>query len=86
MVTVAELDRMEQINIKDVDKNTLVDIQTVKIDPLQSSLDRMENYLAQIKNPYCFLCDNSIVKVRFQPNAAELTTRLKNYFIGLKTE
>ena len=86
MVTVAELDRMEHINIKDVDKNTLVDIQTVKIDPLQSSLDRMENYLAQIKNPYCFLCDNSIVKVRFQPDGAELTTRLKNYFIGLKKE
>lgn len=86
MITIAELDRMEQINIKDVDKNTLVDIQTVKIDPLQSALERMENYLSQIKNPYCFLCDNSIVKVRFQPDGAELTTRLKNYFIGQKTE
>lgn len=84
MFSVAELDKMEQIKIEEADRSTLVNIQTIKVDTLQSTLERMEHYLEQIKNPYCFLCDGSVVKIRFAQNGTELKSRLENYFVDMK--
>jgi len=84
LLTIAELDRMSQIEIDKADRTKLVDIQTIKIDPLQSAVQRMESYLEQIKNPYLFLCGDTAVRVRFEPDEKALTNRLKNYFISIK--
>jgi len=83
-LTIAELDQMNQTDIKKIDREKLVDIQTIKIDPLQSAAQRMESYLKQIKNPYCFLCGDTAVRVRFEQNGTDLTHRLKNYYISMK--
>jgi len=83
-LTIAELDQMNQTDIKKIDREKLVDIQTIKIDPLQSAAQRMESYLKQIKNPYCFLCGDTAVRVRFEQNGPDLTHRLKNYYISMK--
>lgn len=83
-MTIAELDQMNQTDIKKIDREKLVDIQTIKIDPLQSAAQRMESYLKQIKNPYCFLCGDTAVRVRFEQNGTDLTYRLKNYYISMK--
>lgn len=83
-MTIAELDQMNQTDIKKIDREKLVDIQTIKIDPLQSAAQRMESYLKQIKNPYCFLCGDTAVRVRFEQNGTDLTHRLKNYYISMK--
>jgi len=84
LLTIAELDQMNQTDIKKIDREKLVDIQTIKIDPLQSAAQRMESYLKQIKNPYCFLCGDTAVRVRFEQNGTDLTHRLKNYYISMK--
>jgi len=84
LLTIAELDQMNQTDIKKIDREKLVDIQTIKIDPLQSAAQRMESYLKQIKNPYCFLCGDTAVRVRFEQNGPDLTHRLKNYYISMK--
>lgn len=80
---IAELDQMSQMEMKEVDKTELVDIQTVRIDPLQSAAKRMESYLEQIKNPYCFLCSGSVVRVRFE-DSTDLTNKLENFYIRMK--
>jgi len=84
LLTIAELDQMNQTDIKKIDREILVDIQTIKIDPLQYAAQRMESYLNQIKNPYCFLCGDTAVRVRFEQNGTDLTHRLKNYYISMK--
>lgn len=83
-MTIAELDQMSQIEIDKADRVKLVDIQTIKVNPLQSAVQRMENYLEQIKNPYLFLCGDTVVRVRFEQNDKDLTHRLKNYYISIK--
>lgn len=86
MPKLEELKQMGQIEIDKVDRASLVDIQTVEIDSSLSVDKRMEEYLAQIKNPYCFLCDNSIVKMRFDENGGKLSEKIKNYFINTKRD
>lgn len=85
MLTIAELDRMGQIGIDNADRTKLVDITKIKIDHLQSPIQRMESYLERVKNPYLFLCGDTAVRVRFDPEGKDLTHRLKNHFVSLKT-
>lgn len=63
-----ELERMKNTDIRTVDKSTLVDIETVKINPYDSPEKKMLDYIKQVKNPYCFLCKGYAVKLEFANN------------------
>ncbi|MDK2935701.1 MAG: hypothetical protein PWQ06_2547 [Anaerophaga sp.] len=84
MLNLQELAELSQIDIANTDKNKLVDINTVSVDTSLSGVERMINYLEQVKNPYCFRCGDTTVRLRFESNGSELSSRLRNYFIGLK--
>ena len=50
-------------------------------------LAKFERILEQIKNPYCFLCGETPVKIQFAPKdteKADLGEKLKRYFLTLK--
>ena len=81
MLSLTELDALRQTEPL---RENLVDIQTVHVDPALSAIQRAEQYLRQIRNPYCFLCGDSVVRVRFAQDGGELKDRLKNYFISCK--
>ncbi len=83
-MTLDELHQLSKIEISQMDKAELIDIQTVRIDPLLTAVQRMESYIAQIKNPYLFSCNGSAVRVRFDPDGQDLMHRLKNHFASLK--
>lgn len=63
--TPDELEKMRNVDIRTVDKSTLVDIKDVKIDESLPLKERMLDYLRQIKNPYCYLCNGMVVKASF---------------------
>ena len=50
------LEEMKQIDPASVDRNTLVDITEVEIDPTLPREELLKDYLAQIRNPYLFRC------------------------------
>ncbi len=62
---MADLDALKNVDIRTVDKSALTDISSVKINPTDSPEKKMKNYIEQIKNPYCFLCNGYAVKVEF---------------------
>ena len=68
----------------EIDRSQLVDIQTVKIDPSLPVAQRAAQYLEQIRDPYCFLCNGAVVRLRFDPEGGDLKSHLKNYFISCK--
>ena len=84
MLTTQQLETMSRIDISDVDRNSLVDISTILIDPELSAIERMERYIEQVKNPYLFRSGSTVVRVRFDPHGAELGDVLKRHFISLK--
>ncbi len=85
MITLEELDQMSRMEIEQADKSRLADIQAISIDPLQPTIMRMETYLEHIKNPYLFLCGDTVVRIRFESDGKELAGKLKDYFENLKT-
>ena len=62
---MADLDALKNVDIRTVDKSALTDISSVKINPTDSPEKKMKNYIEQIKNPYCFLCNGYAVKFEF---------------------
>lgn len=67
------------VDIRTVDRNTLVDINDVNIDKKLPREQRMKDYIRQIGNPYCYKCGEAIVKVSFSETTATLEDRIENY-------
>ncbi len=66
-----------------MDKNTLSDISDITING-KTSVQRLENFVSQIGNPYCFRVGNTPVHISFQNDKKPLENILRQYFIGLK--
>lgn len=82
-MTLNELMQLKNTNIEKIDRCTLVDITGVKIDVSKPAAERMINYLDQIKNPYCFLCDGTPVKICFGSQDIDLGKKLKDYYLRI---
>lgn len=82
-ITAAELESMKNTDLLSLKPDTLVDIREVTIDTNQPKLDRLRDFLIQIKNPYCFKVGDVIVKVQFANDGLSLEEKLKNYFLSL---
>ena len=84
MLTLNELTQLSKMDIEKADRSELVSVEEVSIDPSTPVVQRMVAYINQVKNPYCFLCGKTPVKVCFSQGDAELSKKIRNYFLGLK--
>ena len=62
-VPVYDFETMQSVDIRTIDREQLVDIRDVSIDPNLPFAEKIEIYINQIKNPYCFKFGDVIVKV-----------------------
>ena len=81
--TPDDLKKMKTVNINTVDADSLIDIKDVKIDPGLSKEERIEQFLRQIGNPYCFSCNGCVVQVSFSETERTLEDCLQDYFSNL---
>lgn len=84
MYTLHQLCEFESMDIEEARQNGLVPAESIVLDPFSSAVQRMCSFLEQVKNPYCFLCGETAVKVCFSQNGESLGSKLKRYFLGLK--
>ena len=71
------MEEMKNIDVTKVNPQDLVDIRDVEINNKLKPEKRKEDYIAQIKNPYCYKYAGYIVKITFEDTDATLTQRLK---------
>jgi len=72
------LEQMKNVDIRTVDPATLIDIRNVQINENLSQEERKKDFIRQIKNPYCFLVGEVVVKLSFADNGQTLTDRLES--------
>lgn len=80
MMTVEE---MKVVDIRTVDRDTLVDIKNVKIDRSLPFEERVRSFVEQIKNPYCFRCGDVVVKTSFLDTDVTLEDCVESYLRNL---
>ena len=78
-ITKERLLEMQNVDLMTVDKSELVDIRNVKVNKDLDIKERIADYVNQIKNPYCFLYGDVIVKVSYNENGKPLQELLENY-------
>lgn len=79
-----ELDKMQQIDIRSVDRKELVDIRTLDFQSVENedTDTKIRYFVKNIKNPYCFMVDNVVVKSSFTEGES-LKQRLQEFVDGL---
>lgn len=65
MITKKIIDEMKDTDVRTVDPDTLVDLDNVHIKEELPLKERIEDYIEQIKNPYCYKSHGMIVKIGF---------------------
>ena len=84
MINKAQLEQMKNVDITKVDRNALVDVRSVHIDASLPGEQKMQSYLGQIKNPYCFRCGDTAVRISFAADGDNLQNILKRHFASVK--
>jgi hypothetical protein len=74
---------MKSINLKTVDRSTLVQRDSIRLEPTDPQNDRLRDFIRQIKNPYCYLDGKTVVKITFAKTDITLEDCLENYLRGL---
>lgn len=77
------LKKLENVDICSVSKETLVDLRNVNIDCGKKREERVKEFIQQVKNPYCFVCEGIIVKIQFSNCNDTLEDKLSDYFYSL---
>lgn len=71
------INELKNVDIITINPDTLVDISDIKINERLSAANRILDYVNQIKNPYCYRCNDYIVKINFVDTSVTLTEKLK---------
>ncbi|WP_455683698.1 DUF6870 family protein [Thomasclavelia sp.] len=65
-------------------QKALCSVDDIVIDSKLPTDKRMEKFLEDVGNPYCFLCGDTVVRVCFSETGKDLDSHLLNFFKGLK--
>ncbi len=72
--------QLQSIDLKTADPDSLKDIQDVTIHTELPKKERIQDYIRQIGNPYCYRSGKYIVKTSFANTDLTLEERLLCYF------
>ena len=81
--TMYDLEAMQNIDIRTVEPSTLVNIRDINIDPDLPFEEKVADYLAQIKNAYCFKCDDVIIKITHAQTTATIDDCMEGFYRAL---
>lgn len=80
---MVDLSDLKEIDLNHVNKSTLVDRSVVKVNPDVSREERISSYIEQIKNPYCYLDGNTVVKISFTNSDTTMEDCIASYLKGI---
>ncbi|WP_249030228.1 DUF6870 family protein [Tannockella kyphosi] len=80
---MVNLDDLKNVDPRTVDRSSLVERSSVKIDPNATKEERLSEYIKQIKNPYCYLDGKTVVKISFANTDTSIEDCISNYLKGV---
>lgn len=78
-LTDEELDAMEAVDIRTVDRNTLTDLRDIKIDTRLPVEEKLALFAKQTNNLFIHRIGDYVVKVRFQEEGPTIDDRMEEY-------
>lgn len=78
-MTLKELEQLKQVDVRTISHNELIDLKEIKIDEEASKKQRIQQFVEQIKNPFCFKVGEIVVSVGFSNDGISFEERMKQY-------
>lgn len=78
-MTLHELEQLKAVDIRTVDKSSLVDMRDIAVNPNTDRQKRIMQFIEKAQNPYCLIINGIAVKFAFAENSCGLEERLKGY-------
>lgn len=79
----ADMQMMKDVDIRTVDRSELVDLNSVVIDEDKPIAKRMEDFVKQIRNPYCFRVGDVAVKVVYKENGPTFQQNFEEMLLSM---
>ena len=80
---MSDIMAMRDVDIRTVDRASLVDLADVVIDTTLPRQKRLADYIKRIGNPYCYKCGDVVVKESFSDNGRTIEDCLEQYIYSL---
>ena len=77
------IETMKNVSPKTVDRSTLVQRSSIRLNPAAPREDRLREFIKQIRNPYCYLDGKTVVKISFAETDTTMEDCLEHYLRGL---
>lgn len=74
-----DFELLRQVDVRTVDPDTLVDIRDLNIDTSLPKEERMQEFVRQVKNPFCFKVGKVTVGVSFSGDGVSFEQRMEHY-------
>ena len=74
-----ELQKMEQMDIREADLDALVDISKIEIDMKKPVPARVDEYVRKVGNPFLVKVGDYVVKIGYSGNSGTLNDRMEQY-------
>ncbi len=81
-MSLLKLEEMKAIDIRTVKPESLVDITKIHIDENLEGEERAEEFVRQVKNPYCYMVGKMIVKSSYSEGST-LTERFQELVLAV---
>ena len=80
---IYDFEAMRSTDIRTVDPSTLINIKDVHINPNLPFAEKAVDYLRQIKNAYCFRCDDVIIKISHAETETTFNDCMEGFYRSL---
>lgn len=83
IISLEELRKMKEVDIRTVDKSQLVDLNSVVIDESKPVEERILSFIEQVRNPYCFRVGDVAVKVVYKEQGPTFQQNFEDMLMSL---
>ena len=77
------LEEMRGVDPRTVDRRTLVQRNSVRVDRNVPRNEQYRQFVEQIGNPYCYLDGKTVVRIRFSNTGRTLEDCVRSYLRGI---
>lgn len=77
------VEEMKAVNAETVDKDTLVRRSDIAMKPDLNKKDHLKEVIEKMKNPYCYLVGNVVVKIDFMDTERTMNDCVRGYLAGV---
>lgn len=78
------IDEMKKVDVRTVDRESLVDADSIVIDETLPREEQVQEFARQIRNPYCFRVGDMLVKNVYSDDGVSLKERFEQFAASLE--